>query len=694
MNELREFLEYLIYRSMGSQRYTQESPILPDVWLAYGLEPGKARDLLLTPNADSSPAILAYHLRERLKGEKTIEGYEEREKLWPSRPEVAYNQTTVVARLHFHELIRVALPLSRWWKEYLHQGGKGAHPVKQFKNPEMRKALFWVTVEAVKDERYQEGEGKLLSANMVWLARMIGIIALANKLVATDEKYRRARAATKPEKLLAAMEKWGKDPKSVVGAAFELLHGLEDPWPDDAPEGESPAESADGEKGGGKSEEAGDTSPERELLAPCLWSINRNRKSEVSIYESVPTIKADASRRLFEVTGKGICWAVLDSGIDATHPAFRKRKTEDADPFFEEPFALEKGTFRSWWKNNTRVRATYDFTKIRKLLSADPDSLDGVPREMLDKATSLGLKRDLKKALKFGREIDWELLEPLLKIEHDEGYLEHSIPKHHHGSHVAGIIAADWPGSEEDSRQDFLGVCPEIELYDLRVLDQNGAGREFPIMAALQFIRYLNQRRNLVRDLMEVHGANLSFSIKHDVANYACGRTPVCEESERLVNSGVAVVAAAGNQGRAQYVTATGAVDDGYRPISITDPGNADAVITVGATHRRDPHTFGVSYFSSRGPTGDGRLKPDLVAPGEKIKGPTPNRRAEYKDGTSMAAPHVSGAAAMLMARHSELVGQPARIKQILCDTATDLGRERYFQGHGLVDTLRALQSV
>ena len=59
-----------------------------------------------------------------------------------------------------------------------------------------------------------------------------------------------------------------------------------------------------------------------------------------------------------------------------------------------------------------------------------------------------------------------------------------------------------------------------------------------------------------------------------------------------------------------------------------------------------------------------------------------------------MAAPHVSGAAALLMARHVELKGQPDRIKQILCSTATDLGRERYFQGHGLVDVLRAIQSV
>jgi subtilisin family serine protease len=258
-------------------------------------------------------------------------------------------------------------------------------------------------------------------------------------------------------------------------------------------------------------------------------------------------------------------------------------------------------------------------------------------------------------------------------------------PSNVHGTIVAGII-----GANEVAGSGYgAGMCPDIRLYDFRVLAKKVEDTEFAIIAALQYIRYLNDRHSYTA----IHGVNLSLSIPHDVRNFACGRTPLCDECEMVVGNGTVVVAAAGNRGYQYFETQDGAFEN-YAAFSITDPGNADGVITVGSTHRYWPHTYGVSFFSSRGPTGDGRLKPDLVAPGERIRAPMPGNEWGAESGTSMATPHVSGAAAMLMARYAELVGQPRRIKSILCNSATDLGRERNFQGHGMLDVLRAMQSI
>jgi len=410
----------------------------------------------------------------------------------------------------------------------------------------------------------------------------------------------------------------------------------------------------------------------KKVPEPQIWQVSLNRKAMLALERSVPSVKGDAARTLFNVKCDKIHWAVLDSGIDGSHPVFKGRD------------------------GKSRIIKAFDFSNIRQIVSLD--NLEESTRESRLEELLAG-RKGFKKAeaskelLKLAedadndRPINWELVEKFIAIDGAT-----TKPASGHGTHVAGIIGAysarDLPdGPPNVSFYD--GMCPDIKLYDFRVLAKSLQDTEFAIIAALQYLRYLNDRHTY----LTIHGANMSLSIPHDVRNFACGRTPICNESERLVESGVMVVAAAGNLGYQRFETKDGSYE-GYTAFSVTDPGNADGVLTVGATHRYRPHTYGVSFFSSRGPTGDGRMKPDLVAPGERIESCLPDNSWGELDGTSMAAPHVSGAAAMLMARYDELVGEPRRIKQILCESATDLGRERSFQGHGMLDVLRAFQSI
>ena len=403
--------------------------------------------------------------------------------------------------------------------------------------------------------------------------------------------------------------------------------------------------------------------------ARTIWQIALNRPV-AAMGASAATVKGDAARRLFNTTASHLTWAVIDSGIDGSHPAFRA-----ADGF------------------STRVTAAYDFTQLRALAAFDL-LMDPARRQALvDKVVKAGAApadavawlTQLHAAAAKGKPYDWEVLSRVLKTPSDTLVGPDGGKPNGHGTHVAGVLAGDW---RENDKTIHAGVCPDLRLIDLRVLGDTVGETEFAVIAALEFVRWTNGRNRY----LTIHGVNLSIGLEHDVRNFACGQTPVCRACDATVRAGVVVVAAAGNWGLHHYATSDGDYQ-GYAAISIADPGNTESVITVGATHRDRPHEYGVSFFSSRGPTGDGRSKPDLVAPGERIDGPLPDLGFGRLDGTSMAAPHVSGVAALLMARHPELVGQPMKVKAVLMATATDLGRERHFQGAGLVDALRALQS-
>jgi subtilisin family serine protease len=433
---------------------------------------------------------------------------------------------------------------------------------------------------------------------------------------------------------------------------------------------------------------------------------------KAQIYRSMPTIKADAALRSYEAAGDGIVWAVLDSGIHAGHLHFKSQATLDAPEV--------RDLHRCFVKVPGEGFAGFAGAPV---LLPDPDAKD-ISKDKDKRRERIELHRSAALTDEFG-----------------------------HGTHVAGIIAGAAPNAptpsgvaaftlervyrtEEDSptprshyeavqhgnASRFRGVAPKCKLVSLKVLDDKGDGRSSEIIRALAYVReQLNDNPKLLR----VHGVNLSVGYEFDAEMFACGQSPVCAEVNRLVQSGVVVVTAAGNTGYGMVGAQVRATKVGLSN-TINDPGNADFAITVGATHRESPHTFGVSYFSSKGPTGDGRLKPDLVAPGERItscaagrrltealKSATdgPNVAGELKQalksgqndgaayyvedsGTSMAAPHVSGAIAAFLSIRREFIGKPHDVKKIFTSTATPLGRERYFEGHGLLDLIRAIQSV
>jgi serine protease AprX len=362
------------------------------------------------------------------------------------------------------------------------------------------------------------------------------------------------------------------------------------------------------------------------------------------ITRSIITTKCQAVHRSFNATGRGIVWAVVDSGIDGNHDHFTQHKNLDGLPH------------RSFVDDDPLRDDAGHGTHVAGILAGEQSAKTG---ETLTGSVSY-----------------WD--------------------------DTSGQLGVGQLRTRETTFDSISGMAPECKLLSCKVLRADETGDLTGLLEALQYIASLNDAG---RDL-QVHGVNISVGYPFDPSWFATGLTPVCREVDNLVRSGVVVVVAAGNTGYGYALDRDG--DHQIRlgfDMTINDPGNAALAITVGSTSS-SPHSTGVSYFSSKGPTGDGRMKPDIVAPGERVisaaggfllsEAQRVSPAATYieNSGTSMSAPHVSGTAAAFLSVHREFIGQPDAVRGALLSTATDLGRARNFQGAGLVDAMRAIQSV
>jgi subtilisin len=209
-----------------------------------------------------------------------------------------------------------------------------------------------------------------------------------------------------------------------------------------------------------------------------------------------------------------------------------------------------------------------------------------------------------------------------------------------HGTHVAGTIAA------VNNTVGVLGVAPQSELYAIKVLDQYGGGSYSDVVAGIEWA--ISNQMDIVN--MSLGGNGSSRTLETAVNN--------------AYNAGILLVAAAGNSGYDRKGT-------------ITYPAKYDTVVAVGAIDQQNHR----ASFSSVG------RELELMAPGLGIESTILGGYATY-NGTSMAAPHVAGVAALVWEAKPGLTN--VEIRNTLKETAILLG-DSFSYGNGLIDTLAAI---
>jgi len=215
----------------------------------------------------------------------------------------------------------------------------------------------------------------------------------------------------------------------------------------------------------------------------------------------------------------------------------------------------------------------------------------------------------------------------------------------------------------------FKGVAPGVQLLNGKVLSDYGYGYDSGIIAGIEWA--------------VLSGADVISMSLGGWENICDGNDPLSEAVEKAWDMGTVVVIAAGNSGW-------------WGDETISTPGCARKVMTVGASSKY-AQSEEIASFSSKGPTADGRIKPEILAPGLGII----STRAEGADmgykytpyytsasGTSMATPHIAGVAALLKQANTDLT--PDELKTYIMNGAEDFKESVFAQGAGLVNASKS----
>lgn len=235
-----------------------------------------------------------------------------------------------------------------------------------------------------------------------------------------------------------------------------------------------------------------------------------------------------------------------------------------------------------------------------------------------------------------------------------------------HGLHVSGIIG----GSGKMSGGKYSGIAPACHFVSIKVLDRKGNGNTSGVVEGIRWlVEYQEEYR--------IRIINISVGMVMSAGSQE--RAQLLKSVDYAWDNGIVVVAAAGNNGPERG--------------SVTIPGISRKIITVGCFDDNIEQMNGQGLkaeYSGQGPTDACIMKPELVEPGTNIISCANNRKYYgKKSGTSMAAPIVSGAVALLLNKYPGF--SPRDVKLRLYERAVDMGLPIQKQGWGMVDMGRLL---